>query len=79
MIFSAKQVYVPTSDDCVLIIVSKLVITVSFSVSVTLYLVASDTFIIISLNCQVIFGNGSPIAWQLNVTGFVSFSSDSVT
>ena len=79
MIFSAKQVYVPTSDDCVLMIVNELVTTVSFSVLDTLYLVASDTFIMISLDCQVMFGNGSPIAWQLNVTGFVSFSSGSVT
>ena len=79
MIFSAKQVYVPTSDDCVLMIVNELETTVSFSVLDTLYLVASDTFIIISLNCQVMFGNGSPVAWKLNVTGFVSFASGSVT
>ena len=79
MIFSAIQVYVPTSDDCVLMIVNELETTVSFSVLDTLYLVASDTFIIISLNCQAMFGNGSPIAWQLNVTGFDSFSSGSVT
>ena len=53
--------------------------TVPFTEFCTLYLFVSDTFIMIPLKYQLIDGTGSPVAWQLNVTGFVSFSSKSIT
>ena len=60
-------------------IVSELVITVSFDELEILYLLMSDTFMAVPLKYQLIIGSGSPVAWQLNVTAFVSFSSMSTT
>jgi len=51
-----------------------LVIIVPLTELVTLYSLVLDTFIITPSKYQMIVGTGSPVAWQLNVTGFVSFS-----
>ena len=78
MIFSAWQVYVPTSEDCGFIIVSELSTTLSL-VPLVLISIAFDGFIILPLKYQLIFGNGSPVALQVNIIGFVPFSITSVT
>ena len=69
----------PALNDCKFIIVNELVIVRLFIELKILYLLVSDTFIIVPLKYQLILGSGSPVAWQLNVTGFVSFSSKSGT
>ena len=69
----------PALDDCRFIIVSKLVIVISsFELDISCLLVPSP-FIIIPLKYQLIFGTGSPVALQANVTGSVSFLSSLVT
>ena len=60
-------------------ILRKLVIAISFNELDILYLLVSDTFTSIPLKYQITAGTGSPVAWQLNVTEFVSFSSSSHT
>jgi len=62
MKFSALQVYMPTSDDCVFKIVSELITTVPFTELDILYLLVSDTFIVTPLKYQLIVGTGSPVA-----------------
>ena len=73
--FSPSQIYMPASDDCKFMIVSKLVNMRPFIEINTLYLLVSDAL----LKIQLIPGTGSPVALQVNVTESVSFSSISVT
>ena len=61
MIFSAKQVYAPTSSDCAFMIVSKLKTTVPFDELDITYLLALCMSIVAPLKYQLILGTGSPI------------------
>ena len=77
--FSASQVYVPTSDDSAFIINRVLSIMVSFkAIDELLYFELLDRFIITALKYHWIYGTGTPVAWQTNCVGFVSFSSKSI-
>ena len=60
--FSASQVKIPALDDRVFKIVNKFEISVSFTVLDTLYLLVSDTFIIVPSKYQMMVGTGSPMA-----------------
>ena len=61
--FLASQVYVPTSDDSVAIIVKVLSIMDSFNaINELLYLELFDRFMIIPLKYHLKYGNGTPIA-----------------
>ena len=61
--FFASQVYVPTSDDSVAIIVKVLSIMDSFNaINELLYLELFDRFMIIPLKYHLIYGSGTPIA-----------------
>ena len=71
MSFLAWQVYVPASGDLASTIVSKL----STTNSLTAVVVMLNSFDL----CQLIVGTGLPVALQMNVTVFVSFSTASVT
>jgi len=62
IIFSASQIYVPTSDNCMSIIVSELLITNPLTEVDILYSLVSDTFIRTPLKYQLIVGTGLPIA-----------------
>ena len=77
--FSASQVYVPTSDDSAFIILRVLSIMDSFRyIDELLYLELSDKFIITPLKYHLIYGTGTPMAWHTNCILFVSFSTKSV-
>ena len=79
MIFSASQVYLPTSDDSAFIILRVLSITDSFRyIDELLYLELSDKFIITPLKYHLIYGTGTPMARHTNCILLVSFSSKSV-
>ena len=69
----------PALDDCKVIIVTKLVIVMSFFELDILCLLVSSPFIMVPLKYQLIFGTGSPVALQANVTASVSFLSVLVT
>ena len=64
IVFEALQVYVPTSDDDILYTVNVFSVVVMFNdLDTIMYLLLlSDTFIIISLKYQLMFGTGSPTA-----------------
>ena len=63
MIFSASQVYAPTSDDSAFIILRTLSIIDSFRYTdELLYLELSDKFTITPLKYHLIYGTGTPMA-----------------
>ena len=63
IMFSATQVYVPTSDDSAFIINRVLSIIVSFKAfDELLYFELLDKFIITALKYHWIYGTGTPVA-----------------
>ena len=79
IMFSASQVYVPTSDDSEFNITRVLSIMDSFKViDELLCFELFDRFIITPLKYQLIYGTGTPIASHINCVEFVSFSSKSI-
>ena len=63
IVLLATQVYSPTSDDSVLLILRVLSITDSFRyIDELLYLELLDKFIITSSKYHIIYGTGTPMA-----------------
>ena len=78
--FSASQVYVPTSDNSTSVILRLLSIKNLFNTIVELlYFELLDRFIILPLKYHLIDGMGTPVVRHVNIAELVSFINKSFT
>ena len=77
--FSASQVYVPTSDNSTSVTLRVLSIKDSFDTIDELYFELLDRFIILPLKYHLIDGMGTPVVRHVNIAELVSFINKSFT